>query len=582
MDHTFRNFGELYLYLEQGSPKEHFIHDRHAKVWESISKEKFLQNVRYLTLSLFERGYRAKQIAISLAPSSYWLMIDYACMLSGAVCVPLFTNISSKNLLFQLADANIYTVFIASEADEKLIRQADKGIEVITVNKNMDDSETFEDLLLEGKALNKSKPLLFDQLLDDLKEDDLVTIVYTSGTSGVPKGVELTHTNLLSQIRGTAENYIFKKEVDTALSFLPLAHIFERMVMHFYLSRELSIYFADDVKNVGEILKEVNPTVMTVVPRLLEKVYFKMKTKAMDGNFIKKGLVSLAFYRATTKDPTSNLTLLDKFLDALVYKKLRLAFGDKIRMLISGGAPLSDSLYRFYLNIGTKVYQGYGLTESSPVIASNTPEQNKVSTCGKAFPQVEVKLSPQGELLARGKNIMRGYHHNQKATNKVVDTEGWLHTGDLATVDDEGYITITGRDKELFKTSTGEYVSSVFIEQALTSNGWFEFALLVGDNKPYVVALLFVEHGFLGTLAKKMHMTPLKVLQSKKFKDMTDKFIIKVNKKLNHWEKVREYRIIPDELSIENGFLTPSMKLAKKALMVHYSNKIDEMYKDHL
>jgi len=196
--------------------------------------------------------------------------------------------------------------------------------------------------------------------------------VYTYGTSGTPKGVELTHRNLISQIESTALNYHFTKEEDVAFSFLPLAHIFERMVMHFYLSRELSIYFADDVKNVGVLLKDVNPTVMTVVPRLLEKVFFKMKLKAMDGSFIKKFIVKYAFYRATTKDLFQSITLIDTLLDKIVYTKLREAFGSRMGMLISGGAALSDKLYMFYLNIGIPLYQGYGQTETSPVIASNT------------------------------------------------------------------------------------------------------------------------------------------------------------------------------------------------------------------
>lgn len=251
-------------------------------------------------------------------------------------------------------------------------------------------------------------------------------------------------------------------------------------------------------------------------------------------------------------------------------------------MMISGGAALSDMLYRFYLNIGVMVYQGYGLTESSPVIASNTPKNNKIGTCGQPFPHVEVKIGPEGELLARGPNVMRGYHNNKEATAEVIDSEGWLHTGDLARIDSEGYITITGRKKELLKTSTGKFVSSVFIEQELMSNGWFEYALVVGDGKPYVSVLLFIEHEFLGCLAKKMNSTPLKVLHSKKLKGMTEKYVAQINKKLNHWEKVREYRVISDMLTIEDGFLTPSMKLAKKQLMEHYSSEIDNMYKDHL
>lgn len=585
MNTRFRHFGELYQHLDSTPVKKYFLHHRETggeKGWKVFSKGEFLRCIQYLALAFYDNGWRGKQIAIAVSPSSYWLMLDYALMLSGAVSVPLFTNISSKNLLFEFTDSNIHTAFIESKAQKERMHKVDERIEVIYVGEALDDHRTLDELLRYGEGIDKENPTLFDTLLDRISADDLATIVYTSGTSGTPKGVELTHANLISQIHATAENYHFDREVDVAFSFLPLAHIFERMVMHFYLSRELSIYFADDVKNVGVLLKEVNPTVMTVVPRLLEKVFFKMKVKAMDGNFLKKGLVKLAFHRACTKDPFIKLSLLDKVLDDLVYKKLRLALGSRMHMLISGGAALSDILYKFYMNIGIPLFQGYGLTESSPVICSNTPQYNKIGTCGKAFPGVEVKISGEGELLARGPNVMRGYHHNEAATSEVIDAEGWLHTGDLASIDAEDYISITGRKTEQFKTSTGEFVSSVYIEQELASNGWFEYALIVGHNRPYVVALLFVEHEFLGRLATQMHKTPIKALESEKFHQMTKSFIRKLNKKLNHWEKVRKFTVISDLLSIEEGHLTPSMKLSKKHLMKQYSEEISNMYKDHV
>jgi len=581
MYENFTHFGELYRHLESTAPKENFLHHKVEDTWQSYSKERFLTSVRYLTLAFYEKGWHGKQIAIAISPSAHWLILDYALMLSGAVSVPLFTNISSKNLLFEFLDANIHTAFIENETQKTFVCQLDESIEIIyrnptTIYKSIDD------LLADGETIDKANPTLFDELLSRIYADDLATIVYTSGTSGTPKGVELTHANLISQVHATAQNYHFDREKDIAFSFLPLAHIFERMVMHFYLSRELTVYFADDVKNVGVLLKELNPTVMTVVPRLLEKVFFKMKLKAMDGSFIKKALVRYAFHRAVTKDPYAPKNLADKALDGIVYKKLRLALGSRMHMMISGGAALPDALYKFYLNIGVPIYQGYGQTETSPVIASNTPEENKIGTCGKAFPQVEVKLSDEGELLVKGPNVMRGYHNNPEATAKTIDAEGWLHTGDLAHIDDEGYISITGRTKELLKTSTGEYVTAVYIEQKLTSNGWFEQALVIGDAKPYVTALLFIEHMFLGRLATSMHTTPRKALESKKFQEMTEKFVKKINKKLNHWEKVREYRVIADELSIENGDLTPSMKLAKNHLMEVYSREIEEMYEGHV
>jgi len=577
----FTHFGELYCHLEDQTAKDDFLHHRINGGYNATSKEEFLLTVRYLALAFHKKGWKDKQIGIAVSPSPDWLMIDYALMLSGAVSVPLFTNISSKNLHYQILDATIQTVFIENKAQEYIIHRTGDDVETIYL-KEYSGYSSLSELAEEGKKIDEEEPSIFKTLIHQINPENVVTIVYTSGTSGLPKGVELTHVNLISQIHATQKNYHFDKEKDIAFSFLPLAHIFERMVMHFYLSRELSIYFADDVKNVGVLLKEVNPTVMTVVPRLLEKVFFKMKLKAMQGNFIKQTLVRFAFYRATTKDPMKKLSWIDKILDALVYKKLRLALGTRMGMMISGGAALSELLYRFYLNIGVSLYQGYGLTESSPVICSNTPEYNKVGTCGKRFPGVEVKISADGELLARGRNMMKGYHNNKSATDEAIDRDGWLHTGDLASIDYEGYISITGRKGELFKTSTGEFVSSVSIEQALVSNGWFEYALIVGNNKPYVVALLFVEHEFLGRFAKEMQSTPLKALQSEKFHLMTEAYIKKLNQKLNHWERIRKYKVISDVLNIENGHLTPSMKLAKKQVIEQYNYEIDEMYKDHV
>jgi long-chain acyl-CoA synthetase len=582
MNSHFTHFGELYRYLENQPPKEDFLYHRLPQGYKKFSKEEFLLTVRYLALAFRKHGWQEKQVGIAVSSSPYWLMLDYALMIAGAVPVPLFTNISSKNLHYQILDANIETVFIESKEQEKIIHRVGRSVETIYLADHVAGYHVFSEYVTEGRTIDEEEPSIFGTLIYQIKPTNLATIVYTSGTSGRPKGVELTHSNLISQIHATAKNYVFYKESDIAFSFLPLAHIFERMVMHFYLSQELSVYFADDVKNVGVLLKEVNPTVMTVVPRLLEKVFFKMKLKAMDGNIIKQSLVRLAFHRATTKDPYAKTCFVDTLLDKLVYTKLRAALGSRMRMMISGGAALPDMLYNFYLNIGVPLYQGYGQTETSPVITANTPEHNKIGTCGRTFPLVEVKLSPIDELLVKGPNVMKGYHNNPEATAKTIDADGWLHTGDLASIDEEGYITITGRTKELLKTSTGEYVSAVYIEQKLTSNGWFEHSLVVGDAKPYVVALLFIEHDFLGRLATKMRSTPLKVLSSKKFKEMTDKYIKKINKKLNHWEKVRAYRVIADELSIEEGHLTPSMKLAKTHLMEIYAKEIEEMYEGHV
>ena len=399
----------------------------------------------------------------------------------------------------------------------------------------------------------------------------------------MPKGVELTHFNLISQLTDTALTYECDPATDKSLSLLPLAHIFERMVMHFYLSTGMSIYFADDVKNVGNLLREVHPTIMTVVPRLLEKICFKMYQKAMQENPVKKLIVRLAFHRSHHKEPESPNTWLDNLLDKLVYCKLRASLGGKIRLMISGGAPLANDLYRFFLNIGIPLYQGYGLTESSPVICANAPGENKVGTCGKHFLHTEVKINEGGELLARGPGIMKGYHNNPTATRQMIDSDGWLHSGDLASIDDEDYITITGRIKDLAKTSTGEYISTEYIEHLLMVSGWFDHVLIVGNSRPFVVALLMTDEASVKEFAKKYGFsTTEEAVQSERFHKIIKQLIARIDKKLNHWGKIRDFQLITDKLSIANGELTPSMKLARELVEERFKVEIENMYRGHI
>ncbi len=572
-------FASLYSHIKSLPNNSNFLNHLVAKQWENCSTTEFIQKVRYLTLAFEKRDWQGKQIALVIAPSTHWITIDYALILSGAVCVPLFTNISSKNLRFQIHDADIHTIFVENEQQIKLLKEINPTLKCI----NISDPKVLKSLIIEGKVIDEQSPLKFKEILEKIHPDDTITIVYTSGTSGLPKGVELTHTNLISQVIDTEIKYKFNAKTDKALSFLPLAHIFERMVMHFYLSTGMSVYYADDVKNVGDLLRDVKPTLMTVVPRLLEKVYFKMYTKAMQGSFIKRIIVNYAFYRANTKEPTHIPLWIDKKLDSLVYSKLRDSLGGNLRMMISGGAALSSELYRFFWNIGIVPYQGYGLTEASPVICANAPNENQVGTCGKHFVHTEVKLNLDGELLARGPGIMKGYHNNPKATQETIDKDGWLHTGDLATIDNNGYISITSRKKELAKTSTGEYISLEYMEQELKKSGWFEHLLIIGDKRPFVVTLLVLDESKLQKhIEKEQYKSRDEAIKSKELKRVIQRIINKLNKKLNHWEKIRDFYIIRRVLTIENGELTPSMKLSRINVEKNFKNEIAKLYIGHI
>jgi len=583
MKKKIKSFADLYREIQALPENRTFLHHKESGKWKIFSKTEFIDTVRALTLAFASEGWHGKQIAIAISPSAYWLMIDYALMLSGAVSVPLFTNISTKNLRFQIEDADLHTVFTQTEEQERIILEADSTITCIDIDTTDPARQSLETYIGKGRKIDKENPHRFDELLAGISPDDLITIVYTSGTSGLPKGVELVHSNLISQIIDTGIKYTFDPEKDSALSLLPLAHIFERMVMHFYLSTGMSIYFADDVRNVGNLLRSIHPTIMTVVPRLLEKVCFKMRQNAMAVGLPKKLIAMIAFHRARSKDPLCRKTWLDRLLDTLVYDKFRDALGGNIRMLISGGAPLADDLYRFFLNIGIPLYQGYGLTEASPVICANAPGANKVGTCGRHFTHTEVKINRAGELLARGPGIMKGYHNNPQATRNTIDEDGWLHTGDLATIDSEGYITITGRSKELAKTSTGKYIATPYIEQLLLAGGWFDHVLVVGNNRPFVVALLMVDPALAKAYADRHGLRDAaEVVETGRFQKKIYTFIKKINKKLNHWEKIRNFYLISETLTIEDGDLTPSMKLARNHVEDRFNEVIENMYTGHI
>lgn len=551
------------------------------KNWVNISTKEFSNNVRALALGLKEIGVEKNDgFGIASYQSPIWMMVDFSAIASGAVTVPIFPNIAPQNLIFQIKDASVQFIFCDSLESLQILQNSGCNFKKIIIHNFKYSGEniiSFDDLLDLGKRIYQQNPNSYLELTEKITENDLATIIYTSGSTGTPKGVEITHKNLVSQIKDTKEFFPLDSKTDIALSFLPLAHIFERMVALFYISEGISIYFADDVKNVGNLMREIRPTLMTAVPRVLEKVYSKMKSNVDEANFFKKFIGNYAFKAA--KNGVGK-----KIFDILVYKKLRTAMGGRLKMIICGGAALNLELEKFYQNIGINLYVGYGLTETSPVIATNCPKAHKTGTVGKKFPSVEVKLSSDGELLAKGPNIMRGYHNNPQKTAEVIDKDGWLATGDMAQIDADGFIKIIGRKKELFKTANGKYVSPVPIEQALLA-GWqlLSAALIIAENRKFVSCLLFVEFEILEKYKKKIGLENLSdddFLNSDFIKNRCQKLITDVNKKLNHWEQIQKFSLITKPISINTGDLTPSMKLRRNFVEEKFKNTIEEFYQE--
>ena len=545
------------------------------EIWKSFSSQEFLQNSFYFACALREMGFKKGQTFANFSyQNPIWLMVDFGALLAGATTVPIFHNISKENLFYQIDDANCDFIFVDNLQNLQYCQE--KSVKNIIVEsldfKGLID---FDGMILLGKENHKKYDI--KDFVNSANPQDLATIIYTSGSTGKPKGVELTHDNLVSQIKATQKCFPLDKS-DKVLSFLPLAHIFERMVMSFYITQNVEIYFANDVKNVGVLLKEVRPSLMTVVPRVLEKTFAKIKENVENSDSWKKIIAQKALKYALNKYP--NKYLIKYLFDNVVYKKFREALGGNIKMLICGGAPLSQEMEVFYKNIGINLYCGYGLTETSPVLAVNYKNSYKFGTVGKSFPGVELKIAPDQELLARGSGVMRGYHNQPQKTAEVFE-DGWFKTGDLAQIDDDGFVKITGRKKELFKTANGKYVRPIPIEQKIMQEiGFLIGALIIAEGKKFTATLLFPDFDLIEKFKKKFNFEGANqdFLKSEILQKFVDGKILQINQGLDNAEKIKKFAIIDEEVSIENGAITPSMKLKRGFLEEKYRDVIDGFY----
>ena len=573
---TIKTYNNLFENITQNHENKTFLNFLYNSKYESISVSEFNDKVFCLALALKDLGVKPNdKIAIFSKSSPFWLIFDFAIHQIGAISVPIFANISTYNLNFELQDSEASLIFIDDENRvEDIENDIAKNLTFITHNFCIKEPNfyNYDELLV----ISKQHCDTTNFVAHVPNEDDIFSIIYTSGNTGTPKGVMLSHKNILSQMKDIDEVIALDKS-ETILSLLPLAHIYERTVMSYYLSKGVSVYFVDEITNVGNLLKVVRPTMMTAVPRLLEKIFNKIKLNITEKPLISRIIASLAFSYAMRYDIDKNATVY-KIFDKIVYEKLREIFGSRLEKLVSGGAPLNKDVCNFFVNIGVDIYQGYGQCEFSPVIATNSPGQNKVGSCGKVMGSAQVKFQ-DNEILVKGPSLMQGYLNNPELTKETIDTDGWLHTGDVGHMDEDGYLYVNSRKKEIFKSSTGEYVNAVFIEQELSKNKYIEFALIFANNRQYVSALLFVDKD------KYMSRKDKNLSIEEYYSDTSilhdiQNHIEYTNKKLSKTEKVIKYKLITNDISIETGELTPSMKICRNKIEVIYKNEIDSMYEE--
>jgi len=574
--YNFKTYSELFTYITNEYQNEYFLNYLQNGEYKNISVEDFKNKVVCLSLALKDLGLKAGDtVGIFANSSPFWLIFDFAIHQVGAVSVPIFANISTTNLNFEIKDANIKYIFVDAQDRIADIENENKDMIFITHNFCIKEENfyNYDEILVTGKQICDQQG--FTPHVPG--EDELFSIIYTSGNTGTPKGVMLTHKNIISQLQDINQ-LIMLKQNEIILSLLPLAHIFERTVMSYYLSRGVSIYFVDEITNTANLLKVVKPTMMTAVPRLLEKIFNKIKINILAKPTISRAIATFAFEYALDENMDKK-SLLYKIYDKIVYSKFREIFGSRLTKLVSGGAPLPKDICQFFVNIGIPIYQGYGLTEFSPVISTNAPNYNVIGSSGRVIPSANIKLSEENELLVKGPSIMKGYLNQPELTAQTIDKQGWLHTGDVASIDGQGYLYIKSRKKEIFKTSTGEYVAAIPIEQELSKNRYIEFAVVIAANKKYSTALLFIDREkFLEEQKVNKDLTIEEYYNNEEIINDIKNHIEKVNKNLNEWEKVVQYKIITNEISIEGGELTPSMKVCRGKIEQKYEDDINIMY----
>lgn len=570
------------LSSEYNYPK-HF-HSRWQGSWRSWSTAEFVDDVQAATLGLAKLGVTAGDcVGLIGPPSTEWVVADYAINCNGATTVPMFDKIASETFEFQVLDADVTTMIVVGDAALNFVmanRAQIKQVIALNCDQALPEGAVDGAKLLE---LGRKEPReRFDELSQIAQPEDLATIVYTSGSTGRPKGVELSHRALCSQFSDLLKRFpSIDSQNERMLVALPLAHVFSRHISYSGIAGGSQVFWVDDVTELANAAREVRPTTTTAVPRLLEKIYLRMREGALKLRGPRRWLALWAMKLA--RKPEHNI--LDKLLlpinDRLVYGKLRAAVGGCLHTVGSGAAPLDPKLNAFFWNIGIPIYHGYGSSECSSGVTVNHPGRVRHGTVGPRYPSFEVKIAANGEVLARGPCLMRGYHNAPELTAEVIDEDGWYHTGDLGEFDADGFLVITGRIKEIMKTSGGKMITPVPLEQALSHTNLVDMAMVVAEGRKCVGALLVPDPDRLSDFKRKHGLESMRdeeIFTHGAFEQETERLLAHVNKKFSEWQRIRKVRWIAQPLSIEGGELTPTLKIRRGVVEKKYAELIDSMF----
>ena len=513
-------------------------------------------------------------------------MLDFAIMQIGAVSIPIYPTISQDDYRHILNHAEMKMIFIeGKELRNKLqpIFEETKTLKYVYTFVDQGSEYKYIDQLVEaGKANPQPKKL--DKLKAAVRPEDMATIIYTSGTTGYPKGVMLSHSNIVNQVKKLS--VIPSDWSNIALSFLPLCHAYERMLVYLYQYLGMSVYYAESLGTIAENIKEINPTMMSCVPRLLEKIYDKLYLSGKKLPMVQRMLYYWAFNLATAYQLEGRSWWYNakyKLAEKLIYSKWRAAIGGNFDIVVSGGSAIQPHIASFFSAIGMPVFEGYGLSETSPVIAvsQRVKHGRKFGTVGLPLPGVEVKLGERDEIICRGHNVMMGYYKDPELTAEVIDADGWLHTGDTGKFSKEGQLSITGRLKSIFKTSFGKYVNPQAVESKFTESPFIENMIVLGENKKFAAALISPDFVYLKSWCAKhkiKYTNNAEMVENPLVMKRFNEEVKHYNHRFGDYEQVKRYQIVPDEWTAADGFLSPTLKIKRNVIEEHYADRIEKLF----
>jgi long-chain acyl-CoA synthetase len=589
-----RTLNELYLQGIESQPDRVAFRSKSGGAYRDVSAEEFGRAGREIALGLVSSGLEmGDRIGILSETRLEWPMVDMGILTAGSISVPIYPSLTEHVVRYIVEDSGARAVFAADpEQAAKLeaLRRDDPQLLLVVFDRpeEVEGALSLDQLRERGRSLGRAEPELYGRRAARPEPDDLATIIYTSGTTGPPKGVMLSHRNIVSNVEAGLQVFDLRG-TDTSLSFLPLSHILERMGgLYCMFEAGVTIAYAESFDTVAQNLLEARPTVAVSVPRLYEKIYGRVLDNATRSGFLKKQIFFWAHgigversRRVLAGSPVGAwLGLRFGLADHLVFSKLRERTGGRLRFFISGGAPLAREIAEFFHAAGLPILEGYGLTESSPVLAVNTFENLRLGTVGKPLPNVEIRIADDGEILARGPNIMLGYYNLPEATAEAL-ADGWLHTGDIGHLDEDGFLVITDRKKDLIVTAGGKNVAPQPIENALKTDKYITEAVVLGDRRPYLTAIIVPNFERLDRYVryKGIRVEDRTVMtRNPQVRDLIRRRIARHQRDAASYETIKRFHLLDRDLTVEGGELTPTLKVKRKEISERFREEIEALY----